>query len=93
MLFANTESNVAKKLAPSQYQQFVLENIAILGAQRLHRRPKLRKHIYQIKIEKQVKKIFQIKVFKSEKQKSLVTRIKYVTVKVSYNIKCNKEDK
>lgn len=83
LLVAHTESNAAKKPAPAQPQQFVLGNAATPGAQKPYGRLRLPKHIYQAKMEKQVKEIFQMKVFKSEEQKCLIAGIQRTAVRAT----------
>ena len=92
LLVVYTESFTTKKPSPIQLQQFVLGNIAILGTQRPQGKPKLPEHIHQARIERQAKKISQMKISKSEKQKCLIAGIQYATIETNRGIKCRGAD-
>lgn len=92
LLVAYMESNATEKPTPAQPQQFVLNNTATPDAQRPSERSRLPEYIHQAKIEKQAKKVFQMKVSKSEKQKYLVARIQCVAVEKNYKTKRRGKD-
>ena len=92
LLIIYIKSNTAEELALTQPQQFGTGNIATPGTQKPHGRPKLPEHIYQAKIEKQAKEIFQMKVSKSEKQKYLAAEIQRVTIKANRSTNCKEAD-
>ena len=87
LLIVHTESNIAEEPALIQPQQFVPRNVATPGTQRPCGRPKLPEHIYQVKIERQAKEIFQMKVSKSEEQKCLAAGIQRAIVKANRGTK------
>lgn len=53
-----TENIAAEKSVLIQSRQFIPGNAITLNIQTLYRRPKLLKHLYEVKIERQVKEIF-----------------------------------
>lgn len=71
----------------------MLGNNTILNIYKSHGRLELHKHMNLSKIEKQVEKIFQIKISKSKEQKCLAIRIKYTIIKINHDTRCTKKDK
>lgn len=66
-----SKNNIAKEPVPIEFQKFVLGNIITLGTQKPYKRSKLSEYIHQTRIKREAKKIFWMKVFKSEEQKYL----------------------